>query len=116
PHHTHTLKHCYPLLCQYHARLRKRTSMLGARLQFSFEQSAVKLERPLPLLERGIERRAKSARPHLHRTTSAFSCFLCVLCAFSAFSAVKGFCLSPRLNARDREGRPRMRINPAASF
>ena len=56
------------------------------------EQAPVVRKRPLPPIEFGIERLPKPPRPHLHLVTSM------------------------RDWARERDGNPRMRMNPAASF
>ena len=81
--------------------LRQRTRVGGTRLQLAFEQAAVEFPRPLPALKCWIKRLPEAARPHLHRVTS------------SAFVGAIAFCF---FMASDREGSPRMRINPAASF
>src|SRR5579859_6070108 len=69
-------------------RLRVRT----AGCQFITQQADVEVEGPLPALELRVQRLPEPSRPHLHRATST------------------------RLRAREREGSPRMRMNPAASF
>src|SRR5258708_3871939 len=68
------------------------TSVGSARRQFVAQQAAIELKRSLPALELRVERVAETSRPHLHRATSM------------------------RARARVRDGSPRMRINPAASF
>jgi hypothetical protein len=69
----------------------------GARVRAAgrelvLQQPTVKAERPLPALEVRVQRLPEPARPHLHQPTST------------------------RERAREREGSPRMRMNPAASF
>jgi len=66
--------------------------MSGARRQFVTEQPTVEIKRSLPAFELRIQRLPKAARPHLHRTTSV------------------------RARARVRDGSPRMRMKPSASF
>src|SRR5271154_2811005 len=61
------------------------------------QQSPVKIKRTLPTFKSRIQRLPETASPHLH-------------CAPSDLAP----CL--RAWARDRDGRPRMRMKPAASF
>ena len=69
---------------------RGRVRLAGS--DFVRQQHAIEGKRPLPLLEFGILRLAEAARPHLHLTVSAW------------------------IIARERAGRPRMRMKPSASF
>ena len=64
----------------------------AARLKLVGQQALIERERTLPALKCGIEWLLEAARPHLHFATSWCSA------------------------AREREGSPRMRMNPAASF
>ena len=66
--------------------------------KFVWQENAVKRKRPLPAFEIFIERLAEPAGPHFHFATS-FS-----LCDFW------------RACARERDGNPRIRMKPAASF
>src|SRR5579864_5264214 len=70
----------------------QRSRMRGARRKLVLQQTSVKTERPLPALEFRIQRLPEPSRPHLHCATST------------------------RDRARDRDGSPRMRMNPSASF
>src|SRR5882672_5985711 len=79
-----------------HSRLFQGAGVRPADRQFVTEQAAVKLKRALPLFEAGIQRLPEPARPHLHFTAS--------------------FVFSLRSCASERDGNPRMRMKPAASF
>src|SRR5437763_9007577 len=96
-----------------HARFFKRTSVRGAGLQLAFEQPAIEFKRPLPLFKCGIKWLPESSGPHLHCATSCG--FVCESFAFFASFAVTCFSLL-FLSARDRDGNPKIRMNPAASF
>src|SRR5207237_8139326 len=81
---------------------RKHTCRLqGLRIsstcrQFVFEQPPVEVERTLPMFETGIQRLPEPARPHFHFNASfTFSALTC---------------------AYERDGNPRMRMKPSASF
>src|SRR5215469_5400565 len=87
--------------------------MSRAGLEFAFEQTAIELEGSLPAGKGPVELLPEAARPHFHRATSVS---VGALAESLASFAGKGFLFSGRLRARDREGNPRMRMKPAASF
>ena len=64
--------------------------------EFEGQQPLIVRERPLPLFEFGVQRSPEAAGPHFHCATSTFT-FACVW-------------------ARQRDGNPRMRMKPSASF
>src|SRR5215475_2903876 len=79
-----------------HSRRLQSLSIGPACRQFVFEQPAVEVERTLPMFEAGVQRLPEPARPHFHFNASfTFSACTC---------------------AYDREGSPRMRMKPSASF
>src|ERR1051326_3501339 len=93
-----------------HAGLCQCASMSGTGLQLALEQAAIEFPRALPALECRVKRLPEAARPHLHRATSAgFRSLLGVLCVSFATFAVTF--LSWFFSARDREGKPRIRMN-----
>src|SRR5271170_2416158 len=75
-----------------YASIFQRARVGAAGCEFVLQQTPVKAERPLPALEVRVQRLPEPPRPHLHQPTST------------------------RDRAREREGSPRMRMNPAASF
>jgi hypothetical protein len=64
--------------------------------EFEGQQPSIVGERALPFFKFGVKRLPEAAGPHLHCATSTFT-FACVW-------------------ARQREGNPRMRMKPSASF
>src|SRR5580658_7537477 len=70
----------------------QRAGMGPTGRQFVAQQPAVEVKRPLPAFELRVQRLLEPARPHLHRATST------------------------RARARVREGSPRIRMKPSASF
>src|SRR5580765_1915149 len=75
-----------------HSRILQGGRVRAAGGKLVSQQSPIETERLLPALELGIQRLPEPPRPHFHCVTST------------------------RIFAREREGRPRMRINPSASF
>ena len=79
-----------------------------ARRNLVRQQDAIERKRPLPLLEFRVQLLAEAARPHLHFATSELPLF------------IRRFRRQLRhldfTSARERAGRPRMRMNPSASF
>ena len=84
----------YPakLLAGQHARLGNGDGVRLAGDYLEGQQHAVERKGALPLLEVGILRLAETAGPHFHLSVSAWT------------------------KARERAGKPRMRMNPSASF
>ncbi len=82
----------------------ERAGVRAAGRQLEAQQLLVERKRPLPLLELRIQRLPEPARPHLHFAASS--------------TPARESCPSwpRRKRARERAGRPRMRMNPAASF
>src|ERR1700722_1155038 len=70
----------------------QRARVRTAGRELVLQQPPVKAERPLPAPEVRVQGLPEPARPHLHQPTAT------------------------RERAREREGSPRMRMNPAASF
>src|SRR5258708_5030792 len=81
-----------PLLGGQNSALAQRVRVGAARRQFIEQQLLVKWKRSLPFFKLRIERLPNPAGPHLHLIASW------------------------RIRARDRAGRRRMRMTPAASF
>ena len=86
------LKNADEFVGRQNAGVLQGASVSAARSQFVMKQPSIEVKRPLPAFELRVQRLPEPARPHLHRATST------------------------RPRARTREGNPRMRMNPAASF
>src|SRR5580700_7422367 len=80
------------LVRRQHASISQTASVGPARGEFIIQQPPVEIKRPLPAFELRVQRLPEPPRPHLHRVTST------------------------RPRARVRDGSPRMRMKPAASF
>ncbi len=107
----------FELGVRQHAGLGQRGRVRLAGRHFVGQQDAVERKRPLPLLEFRIRRLLEAARPHLH--------FFTPDCATadskppaSSIPALStpNFGTPDFTNARERAGRPRMRMKPSASF
>ncbi len=110
-----------------HTSLGQRGRVRFARRHFVRQQDAVERKRPLPLLEFGIRLMLEAARPHLHFFTPDFFTpdFFTPNCATadskppaSSIPALStpNFGTPDFTSARERAGKPRMRMKPSASF
>src|SRR5262249_16886436 len=91
----------------------ERANMRGAGLQFELNQPAIEVERSLPAFESRSGRLAEAGGPGGERRTFS-GCFEFAPLVLLAMEGFAGTCRW--VMARDREGSPRIRMKPAASF
>ena len=114
-----------------HAGMFERVGVGAAGGEFEGQQSLIVGKRPLPFFKFGIKRLPEAAGPHLHWRPRGQSAVICRTRGLRLFASVQitdsrayfenscnvvAFARPCCVWARQREGNPRMRMKPSASF